>query len=303
MSGNEYYPTRPHAPQDARRIAAGSPLAILGLLLEGLRERFGPENGTGTEWRDDVQTTDIIIETGYNVETESRNAARALYVNRLSSVPQNVVMNNHAGTHLPSGMEGFLCMMTSQITVDCVSNDAGDSALLGDIVQHFLIGSRKIFEGWYGIHDFSLAEMGQTQPFDHDQAKWATTVAVTVMYQIRWSAQKIRPLLQDIGITSQDASAVAASHIGLAVSSLQRSTSSVTTAVPASLGARTGYTHVQTDLALVWEIAHGLGVYPAITIVNASGRDVTTSAAVQHTTTNTTRVTFATPTAGTARCL
>ena len=46
----------------------------------------------------------------------------------------------------------------------------------------------------------------------------------------------------------------------LAVRPLQRSTSSVTTAVPASPRARTGHTHVQTDPALVWEIAHGLGV-------------------------------------------
>jgi hypothetical protein len=148
MAGNEYYPTRPHQAQDRTKIAAGSPLAILGLLLEGLRERFNAEANIGVVWRDDVQTTDILIEAGYNVETEARNGGRALYVNRLSSVPSSLVLNNHAGTDLPSSMEGFMCMMQSQITIDCVSNDHGDSSYLGDIIQHFCIGSRKIFEGW-----------------------------------------------------------------------------------------------------------------------------------------------------------
>ena len=44
MAGNEYFATRPHQVQDRTKIAAGSPLAILGLLLEGLRERFNEED-------------------------------------------------------------------------------------------------------------------------------------------------------------------------------------------------------------------------------------------------------------------
>lgn len=228
MAGNEYYPTRPHSAQDRTKIAAGSPLAILGLLLEGLRERFNEEANIGIVWRDDVQTTDILIEAGYNPETESRDSGRALYVNRLSSVPEKVVLDNRAGVHLPSSMEGYMCMMTSQITVDCVSNDNGDSALLGDIIQHFFIGSRKIFEGWYGIHDMSLAELGQTQPFTHDQNKWSTTVGFRVQYQVRWSAVKIRPLLQDVSMHLTD-SAIAARHAAAATTSLQRGVSAAST--------------------------------------------------------------------------
>lgn len=228
MAGNEYYPTRPHGAQDRTKIAAGSPLAILGLLLEGLRERFNEEANVGIVWRDDVQTTDILIEAGYNSETESRDSGRALYVNRLSSVPSSLVLNNHAGTDLPSSLEGFMCMMQSQITIDCVSNDAGDSSLLGDIIQHFCIGSRKIFEGWYGIHDMSLAELGQTQPFSHDQTKWATTVAFRLQYQVRWSAVKIRPLLQDISTHITDGTAVAR-HADVASASLQRGVSAAST--------------------------------------------------------------------------
>jgi len=228
MAGNEYFATRPHAHQDRTKIAAGSPLAILGLLLEGLRERFNEEANIGVVWRDDVQTTDILIEAGYNVETEARNVGRALYVNRLSSVPSSLVLNNHAGTDLPSSMEGFMCMMQSQITIDCVSNDAGDRSLLGDIVQHFFIGSKKIFEGWYGIHDMSLAELGQTQPFTHDQDKWSTTVAFRLQYQVRWSAVKIRPLLQDVSMHVADGTVVAR-HATAATTSLQRGIASVTT--------------------------------------------------------------------------
>lgn len=297
MAGNEYFPTRPREAQDRTRIAAGSPLAVLGILLEGLRERFNEEANLGIVWRDDVQTTDIIIEAGYNTEIEARDSGRALYVNRLATTANSVVLNNLAGVDLPSSKEGYLCMMVSPITIDCISNDAGDSTILADIVQHFCIASRKIFEGWYGIHDMSLAEMGQTLPFEHDQSKWSTTVGFRLMYQVRWSAVKIRPLLQDTAVYLQD-SAGAERFATVAMASLQRSTQAVPTLTPPA--ARTSYEHVQDVPALQWTIRHGLGVYPAFVVVN-SARFAVTPVSVQHETRDTAILTFAAPTAGTAR--
>lgn len=200
MAGNEYFQVRPREAQDQTKIAAGSPLAVLGIIIESLRERFGPNGNLGIEWREDVQTTDILIEAGYGIENEARNMSRALYVNRLNSSPQQIAVGDRVGVHLPDHMEGFICQMTSQLTVDCVSNNAGDSMILADIVQSFFIASKQIFESMYGFHDFGLADMGQTLPFTHDRDKWSTTVSFAVQYQARWSTVKIRPLLQSAGI-------------------------------------------------------------------------------------------------------
>lgn len=224
--GNEYYPVRPHEAQDKRRIAAGSPLAVLGIFIETLRERFGPQANLGLVWKEDLQTTDIAIEAGYNVEAGARDVGRGLYINRLNASPQQIAIADRVGVHLPDHMEGFTCMMQSQITIDCISSDAGESAILADIVQSFFIGSRQIFCAMYGFHDFGLAEMAQTLPYENDQQKFITTVSLVVQFQARWTTVKIRPLLQGVGVRMA-ADNVAQAFENTAVTSLQRVSASV----------------------------------------------------------------------------
>ena len=226
--GNEYNAVRPHEPQDRTRIAAGSPLAVLGIFLESLRERFNDEANLGIVWRPDTQITDIVIETGYNVESESRNAGRALYVTRRNSTPSQVVVSDRVGVHLPSHLEGFMCMMDSQITIDCVSNDSGESALLADIVQGFLLASRQIMAAMYGFHDVSHAEAGATLPFEHSQEQWSTTISLRVQYHARWTTVKIRPLLQGVGVRMADDISAQAFE-ARAAASLQRTNTFVET--------------------------------------------------------------------------
>ncbi len=214
--GNEYHAVRPHEPQNRDKIAAGSPLAVLGIFIEALRERFNAEANLGIVWNEDVQTSQIIIEAGYNVETESRDSGRALYVNRLNTSPTQIAVGDRVGVSLPEHLEGFTCMMASQMSVDCISNDAGESAILADIVQSFFIASRQIFEAMYGFHDFGLADMGQTQPYEADQNKWNTAVSLMVQYQARWTTVKIRPKLQGVGLhmTQADFERVAGASLG-----------------------------------------------------------------------------------------
>lgn len=290
MAGNEYFPTRPHTEQNRAIIAAGSPMALVGLFLESIRSRFAEGNGLpGLVWRDDVQTTDILIEAGYNTETESRDYGRAVYVNRLNTSPSKLVLGNRGGVHLPDHMEGFICMMASNFSIDCVSNDAGESARIADIVQSFLIAGGKIIEGWYGIHDCSLADMGQTMPFTHDQDKWSTPVSLQVQYQARWSTVKIRPLLQDIGVRVRDGGAsVAAYHESLASVSLARSTE--------------GYTHLQRTADTTWTIEHGLGFFPRIVAVDSQGYALQISTLL-HASPTQAVLTFTTPVAGSARAV
>jgi hypothetical protein len=144
----------------------------------------------------------------------------------------------------------------------------------------------------------SLAELGQTQPFTHDQDKWSTTVAFRLQYQVRWSSLKIRPLLQDISTHLTDGTVVDR-HVAVASASLQRGTTLTPTAVPPP-AARTSYEHSQEEPALSWEVRHGLGVYPAFVVVNA-GRFTVAPVSVQHTSRDAAILTFDSPTAGTAR--
>jgi hypothetical protein len=230
MAGNEYNQVRPHQAQDRTKIAAGSPLAVLGLLLEALRERFAEGNGLDIAWRPDVTTTDILIEIGYNAELQVRDFGRAVYINRLNTVPKPIAVGDRAGVRLPDHLEGFIAEMTSQFSIDCVSNDKGDSMVLADIVQHFLLAVGNIMEAQYGIHDFGMPELGQTAPFEHDQKKFSTSVSFSLSYHVRWSTVKIRPLLQQVSVTAVDAEALTET----ALSSISRGLPVTVTQVPGS---------------------------------------------------------------------
>lgn len=226
MSGNEYYPTRPKEAQDRASVAAGSPLAVVGIFLESLRALFREDNGQLYAWREDPSTTDLLIEAGYNVNVEGRDFVRALYVNRLQTTPTQMAVGDRVGVRLPDHYEGFVVMMQSQMTIDCVSARAGESMLLGDIVQHFLTASKRIYEAMYGFHSVSLPMLGQTAPFSHDQDKFSTTVSFTVDYHARWSTVKIRPLLSEIAVKAADSrtGTDAAEHfVDVARASLSRS--------------------------------------------------------------------------------
>jgi len=199
MAGNGNSLVRPKQfVQDPLKIAAGSPLAIQGVFLEILRERFRSDAGIGIVWDPDLTTTGILIETSFNAELEAFNQVPALYVNKLQTVPGKVVVGDRAGVRLPDHLEGFGALNTVVISIECVSNDEGESAILGDIVQYMLLASQDIIQREFGFYDFSHPALSPTTPFVRDQTKWATTVDFNVQFWIRWSQVPIAPLLQQI---------------------------------------------------------------------------------------------------------
>lgn len=198
MAGHETRQVRPRTPQDKTKIAAGSPLAVQGIFLEILRERFNENSGLQWIWRPDVTLTNLIIETGYNEETETRNTVPALFINRLQSAPQKMTVGDRAGVQLKDHLEGFSAIMQVGLTIDCVDADEGTSALLGDTVQFTLLASQDVIQREFGFYDFTHPILGPTQPRAKDKDKWVTQVAFNVQFWIRWAQTPITPLLQQI---------------------------------------------------------------------------------------------------------
>lgn len=184
--------------QNPLKIAAGSPLAIQGIFLQIIRERFRPDAGIGIVWRPDITETDVVIETSYNEETESRSQTPAVYVTRMQTVPSKVVIGDRAGVRLPDHLEGFGALTTVAIQVECVSNDEGESAILGDIVQYMLLASQDVIQREFGFYDMAHPTLSETSVYPRDQNKWSTSINFTVQFWIRWSQVPIAPLLQQI---------------------------------------------------------------------------------------------------------
>jgi hypothetical protein len=59
MAGHEHSAVRPKTTQNPLRVAAGSPLAIQGIFLEILRERFKAGNGLDWIYNEDITNTGI----------------------------------------------------------------------------------------------------------------------------------------------------------------------------------------------------------------------------------------------------
>lgn len=199
MAGHENSLVRPKQfVQDPLKIAAGSPLAIQGVFLEIIRERFKADSGIGFVWDPDLTTTSLIIETSYNEEVEARNRVPAVYVTRLQTVPGKMMVGDRVGVRLPDHLEAFGALNTVALSIECVSNDEGESAVLGDIVQYMLLASQDIIQREFGFYDISHPSLGQTIPYSRDQTKWSTTTEFQVQFWIRWSQVPIAPLLQQI---------------------------------------------------------------------------------------------------------
>ena len=198
MAGNETRAVRPKTAQDRLKIAAGSPLAIQGILLEILRERFTANAGLEWVWDSDPTRSGILIETGYNEELEARNQVPALYVSRLQTSPTKVSVGDRAEVNLPDHKEYFKALMHVDLAVECVSNDEGESSIIGDVVQFTLLAAQDIIQREFGLHDFTHPVLGQTLPYSRDQTKWSTPVNFYVEFWIHWSQVPVAPLLQQI---------------------------------------------------------------------------------------------------------
>lgn len=224
MAGHEHSLVRPKQfVQDPLKIAAGSPLAIQGVFLEILRERFKADSGIGLVWDSDLTTTTILIEAGFNEEVESRNQVPAIYVTRLQTVPGKIIVGDRVGVRLPDHLEAFGALTTAVLSIDCVSNDEGESAVLGDIVQFMLLASQDVIQREFGFYDLSHPSLSQTQPFDRDQTKWSTTVSFQVQFWIRWSQVPIAPLLQQIALrVTQDGVDASGHFTDVTINSLRR---------------------------------------------------------------------------------
>lgn len=199
MAGHEHSQVRPQTSQDHAVIAAGSPLAIQGIFIEVIRERFVEGAGLDWVWNSDPTQTQVLIEADFNEEIESRSQTPAIYISRLQSTPRKVDVGDRAGVRLPDHLEGFSAIMDVDLAIECVSNDAGESSIIADIVQFMLIASQDVIQKHFGFYDFQHPIMGQTTPYPNaPETKWTTPITFQVSYWIRWSQVPVAPLLQSI---------------------------------------------------------------------------------------------------------
>lgn len=197
-------------------VAVGSPLAIVALFTEIVRERFRSDSGLSWIWTDnptpeatEENTGDeprkILIEPAFNQQLEVRNFRPAIYIDKGETVAGKVAIGNFVGQQLKTGLRGFYALATTPMDIEVVSESKGESSILGDIVWFYLLGGREQIRSTFGIHELTPPTLGRTIPFDGDKNQWSTHITFEIQYDLRWTTLPVGPLLNDVVARYRDA--------------------------------------------------------------------------------------------------
>jgi hypothetical protein len=205
----------PRIPGQHADIAVGSPLAIVALFTEIVRERFRVGNDLAWAWSENStpqvseentedQPRRIVIEPAFNENTEVRNFRPAIYVDKGETAAGKVALGNFVGQHLPSGFRAFYALGTIPIDIEVVSDAKGESAILADITWFYILAGRDLIRSSFGLHELTPPILGRTVPFDGDKGQWSTHITFEIQFDLRWTTLPISPLLEDIVIRFRD---------------------------------------------------------------------------------------------------
>lgn len=191
--------SRPGHKEQPALVVDGSPLAIIGIFVTFLRERFKEKNGPIEYiWTEDPNQTKLVIESGFEDTSTIRGKKPGIFVDKDESAYSRLIIGDRVGHRFTDGKDWQWCLSTVPVLIDCVSSRRGESAIIGDITHWSLHTSSDAIQATFSFHDMSPARLGRTTPYERDRENWTTPVYFTVQYHVRWSTVKVAPLLQEI---------------------------------------------------------------------------------------------------------
>lgn len=197
-------------------VFPGSPLSIIGLWIFALRQRFIYNNSTPMPWvwvpdlvpkesedanpLPDGEPRKILIESSYNTEKANRNYYPAIYVGRSGGdvTADKISINNFVGQYTPTSFKAFHCYATMPVVFECESENQGESSIIAETAWAFVLTTRDIFRGDFGLHDILEPRLGDTTVTTRDKTIWSTNVQFRVTYDVRWGITPIAPKLREI---------------------------------------------------------------------------------------------------------
>ena len=200
-------------------IFIGSPLAVIGLWVFALRQRFAPSQDASLPWAwyDSIQPSEtedgnplpdgsprkLLIESAYNVEKSERNYRPAIYVGRFGGqmTANKVSVNNFVGKNLPNNFQAYHCQGTMPVIFECESETSAESSLIAETSWAFVLSTRDIFRQDFGLYDITEPVLGDTEPDKSDKEVWVTRVQFTVTCDFRWGTIPVASKLRDIAMT------------------------------------------------------------------------------------------------------
>ena len=187
-------------------IAISSPLTVIGIFIAILREHFTAVANNNPPlkwaWEDDVKTTQIFVESGFNENIEARNVRPGLWVDRLQTVYEKYVIGDQ--DQMPevreTGLMQFWGLAETDISIDCTSKNRGESMYIASIVQDFLHMSANVIQAYFGFRDMLPIIMNRTEPYNKDRTLMNTQIQFRVQYELRWATLPITQVLSGVAM-------------------------------------------------------------------------------------------------------
>jgi hypothetical protein len=188
-------------------VQLSTPLAILGMFIAVIRERFKESNFSDPErswyWVPEEAGTGVFIESGWNENLEARSVRPGVWVDcmqhvyRTSGVGRNdqmseVVQHTHVRHH---------SFAETDIVIDCTARKRGESMLLGSMVQDFVQASTTLITRFYGLRQISDTLLNRAAPFEKDDTLWNSQVNFRVSYEVRWGTIEVPRILHQVTST------------------------------------------------------------------------------------------------------
>lgn len=201
-------------PEQQADIAVGSPLAVIALFTEIIRQRFRVGNELAWYWEDNPtpqsdednmvdKPRQLMIEPAFTDNPEARNFRPAIYIDKGDTQGSKIAINNMAGRQLKTGLTGFYMLALIPIDIEIMSGAKGESATLADIVWFYLLAGREQIRATFGIHDIGMPVLGRTTPETADNTQWSTHVTFSIEVEFRWLTRPISPMLREIVLKFQ----------------------------------------------------------------------------------------------------
>jgi hypothetical protein len=203
------FPRQEKADEQGNKIIVGSPLALIGIFVAVLRERFSVGNGPPDYlWQENLTNTKLVIESGFSpVGNKERNKRPAIFIDKDESVYGKIILGDRVGVRWTNMQDVQWTLSTAPILIECVASRRGESANIGDIVQWTLHASSDAIQAGFGLHDMSPPTLGRTVPYEADREAFTTPVSFQVQYNMRWNTTPIAPLIQEVRMKIQQANA------------------------------------------------------------------------------------------------
>jgi len=189
----------------ATQIPVKSPVALIGVFLAVIRERFSESHNLPWVYTPgDAERSDnsITIEAGTNPLTEERNKRPAIYVVRNAVAYKQATIGDKQMVQKKSGGVVYYATAETSFTFIAESDSEGEAAQIADVVLSTLMMGSDIIEHAFRFRKLGPFALSAAMRPVHEEPVAQIHISMGLTFDVRWATIPISPMLNEIVVKS-----------------------------------------------------------------------------------------------------